>query len=572
MSKFATPIRSRMAVPVKRVGPQQASLAPRRVTRRELWDDQRIPPNAPQVPSVVPPNGFRVLYVPAAPDSSSPSDGDFEQELDALRGRLFAGGRRPQPSGPSDVGDAPLGDPEPVAPPEASAPVTYRGQMPDGMSREEANYQFNAEVTDWKVTWNNFTEEEYRRCRAVAAGHIQGVRYAVFQCERGGKNNTPHIQMFIQCDRSRTLAWIRTLLHAGAHHWPFIRTKRVGETAQEAADYCKKLEKADGAKRMDPDDPHLEFRHDGIFARPGPFEFGKLVSRNAKRPAPPPSPKDDDADAGGPDVQPPARKRGGNGILDRVSKRIRAGEDIFKLEDEFPALFAQFSGLYRLADSVPKPRSGTVRVVVILGTRGAAKTTYARSKFPGAYWVSSPNKVGGPVWWGAYKGEKIVIFDDFSGWVDIDSILKICTGVPYEVQRKHHTLHLQADTVIFTSTVHPSKWWPGVDLDERGFYRRVNDALLVGIHNDRIRAERITFVEPGKEYKVPKNIKKVVKIYDEALQNLNSRYYGEDEEREAKEDAQEQGTAQALQGSDGESESDAEEGVHGGESDGEEVA
>lgn len=86
------------------------------------------------------------------------------------------------------------------------------------------------------------------------------------------------------------------------------------------------------------------------------------------------------------------------------------------------------------------------------------KSHRAWDAYPEAYSKDPRSK-----WWNGYKGEKVVIFDEFRGGIDIAHILRWTDKYPVQVETKGGSAVLRAERVIFTSNLHPHDWYPTID-------------------------------------------------------------------------------------------------------------
>ena len=327
------------------------------------------------------------------------------------------------------------------------------------MTEAEAIKQFTTPASDWLLTLHNYTPGDLAQLASLTklTNHDDpDLFHFVWQEELAPTTGTPHVQGFLQFSRTRTIHWVRKWLNLET--MPFLRQRNLEDDPKKKSDYCK-----DHAKRA----PNGKHGEKGVVR---PRIRGKETHEPNQTPA----------DGGGEGAvvsrkRGPAKgTRGGNGVLAEVTDRLLRGDDPSLLRRLYPTLWVQFGrGLDSLAASIQQPRTGSTEVVLLLGARGAGKSSYVRASFPDAYWVSPPNKPGGPIWYPSYKGEKTIVYDDFDGYVDVGSMLRICDGHPFIVQSKGSTFQLQANKVVFTSTQFPSDWWPDINLEQRGFYRRI---------------------------------------------------------------------------------------------------
>lgn len=102
---------------------------------------------------------------------------------------------------------------------------------------------------------------------------------------------------------------------------------------------------------------------------------------------------------------------------------------------------------------------GVVReVIVYWGRTGVGKSRLAWEQFPSAYPKDPRNK-----WWDGYQGQRQVIIDEFRGDIGISHVLRWCDRYPVLVETKGSSTTLNAETIIFTSNLHPKDWYKELD-------------------------------------------------------------------------------------------------------------
>lgn len=74
-------------------------------------------------------------------------------------------------------------------------------------------------------------------------------------------------------------------------------------------------------------------------------------------------------------------------------------------------------------------------------------------------------------WWDGYKGEDIVVIDEFRGVVDISNVLKWIDKFPCNVEVKGGQVPLKATTFYIMSNIPPENWYLDVD-------KETKDALM----------------------------------------------------------------------------------------------
>lgn len=67
-------------------------------------------------------------------------------------------------------------------------------------------------------------------------------------------------------------------------------------------------------------------------------------------------------------------------------------------------------------------------------------------------------------WWDGYASHRIIIFNDFYGWVGRAFLQRLVDIWPGRVGTKGGSRQFMGEYFYFTSNQHPSKWWPKIGL------------------------------------------------------------------------------------------------------------
>lgn len=123
-----------------------------------------------------------------------------------------------------------------------------------------------------------------------------------------------------------------------------------------------------------------------------------------------------------------------------------------------------------------RKRRPRCEVHVLIGAAGAGKSTQVEERWPEAYWLTPCED--GKIWWDGYDGQDTVVLDDFdSRWFPYKYLLKLLnwTG-KFRVNTKGGSKWLCAKTFVFTSTIHPHRWY--IEGDEQ-LYRRLHNIEII---------------------------------------------------------------------------------------------
>lgn len=129
---------------------------------------------------------------------------------------------------------------------------------------------------------------------------------------------------------------------------------------------------------------------------------------------------------------------------------------------------------YRL--EIVTPRSHEMEVIVIYGPTGTGKSRWCSENFPNAYWKQLGK------WWDAYNQHEVVIIDEFYGWLQWTTLLRLCDRYPMMVETKGGQVQFTAKTIVFTSNTAPNLWYKDTYFD--AFKRRVSKWIHMStLHN-----------------------------------------------------------------------------------------
>lgn len=136
--------------------------------------------------------------------------------------------------------------------------------------------------------------------------------------------------------------------------------------------------------------------------------------------------------------------------------------------DHFPAAAAYRRGFEGyLSHLAYRTRSGAPDVEVHDGPTGTGKTRQAFERFP-AIFSLPPLSERAPVWFDGYLGQAQVLLDDFDGKsISLPYLLRILDRYPMQVPVKGGFVHWTPETIIITTNISVSHWYPEADIQHR---------------------------------------------------------------------------------------------------------
>lgn len=255
------------------------------------------------------------------------------------------------------------------------------------------------------------------------------LRYGIGQLEQG-ENETPHIQGYIELKSNRTFNSIKEFMPGNPHI-----EKRRG-SAKQASDYCEKED-----SRIQGDN---EWR----------FQFG-VISQPGKK-------KDNIKDA--------------IALCDKLAEEDGELQD---LEDQYPVQMTLHKN--KLIDRFIEKKGRRHltpgnNVIIFTGKSGSGKTTTAWKQYPNAYKGVWPT--GGRWWWPNYKGEEVIIFDEYRGNISYQQCLALFDIHPMSIEYKGGNRENVSTKVIITTIRDPKTWYPGVE-DKSELERRIQENAVI---------------------------------------------------------------------------------------------
>lgn len=241
----------------------------------------------------------------------------------------------------------------------------------------------------WCFTLNNYSDADVLCCRRLVDSE-EDCTYLVFGRELSS-SGTPHLQGYVEFGRRVRRSRVLQLL--GGH----VHLEQRRGTSEEASAYCKK----DG-----------DFEEFGVISQP---------------------------------------RQGKRTDLDQIRESITNGATEREIADgHFSQWVVYRNSFEKYRDLITDDgiRHG-LRIIVLWGLPGTGKSRYAYEQFPDLYSVASPTLQ----WFDGYRGEEVVLVDDYRGGADEGFLLKFLDIYPLRLPVKGSFVRLRAMTIIITSNI-----------------------------------------------------------------------------------------------------------------------
>lgn len=262
----------------------------------------------------------------------------------------------------------------------------------------------NAKSRDWCFT--SFNLENYEKFK-----NIKNSEYVIYQVETCPETNKKHLQGFIQFKNPRSMSGIKKLLKDNQIH---LQTRY--STVENAINYCKK------------DDSR-----DNNYER---IEYGNANMNDNK---------------------------GKRNDLNEMYNMIKNGCTIDEIKEYNPSAYIRyykaFDRLYNDEQSKLCGEFKNIEVNILYGNAGTGKTSYIMQKH-GANNVYKLEKGNNDnLWFDGYKGQEVLLIDDFYGWIKYSKILNLIDGYKMMLEIKGGVTYSNWKYIYITSNESPEKWY-----------------------------------------------------------------------------------------------------------------
>jgi len=247
----------------------------------------------------------------------------------------------------------------------------------------------------------------------MSADTSNRTTYYVFQLEECPRTSKLHYQGYIEFDAAMSFSFVKKLLCQA--HWE----PRRGSQKQAIA-YCTKDETRYG----------------------GPWSDGTL------------------------------KVAGKRTDIESLYAAAKGGQTHRDTAEQMPSTYMRYYKAFSHVQSMYRPSDvESVTVTLLLGPPGTGKTTWARTLGGDVMWINSVESAN---WFDGYDGHEDVLFDEFSGHIDLMLFLRLLAGFTERVPVKGGHCWWRPKRIYITSNYHPRLWYTEIHAPSRiALFRRI---------------------------------------------------------------------------------------------------
>lgn len=156
---------------------------------------------------------------------------------------------------------------------------------------------------------------------------------------------------------------------------------------------------------------------------------------------------------------------------------VKEGKTDAEIFDAYPGTTTRYIANLTKVRHIFKPqRTQDLVVSLFYGEPGTGKTRRFWNIYHGGWSVP----VGKDLWFTGYQGEKEVLLDDFSGNIQLTSLLQILDRYPVSLPSKGSHVWWCPNRIVITTNCHPCNWYDYTERQDSyaALERRIHEVLL----------------------------------------------------------------------------------------------
>lgn len=172
--------------------------------------------------------------------------------------------------------------------------------------------------------------------------------------------------------------------------------------------------------------------------------------------------------------------------LSAVKARIDEGATDKEIADEFFSSWCRYERAFKKYRMMSQNgRNSQTKVIVVWGPPGCGKSMLvkrmaaeqAQALSSSVFTLTDAAKHSQGVWWDGYFGQKVVVIEEFEGWISRNQFKGLVNHAPLNVQVKSAMVPFVAEVIYITSNKAPNTWWKLETGDQRKAWSQITRRL-----------------------------------------------------------------------------------------------
>lgn len=157
-----------------------------------------------------------------------------------------------------------------------------------------------------------------------------------------------------------------------------------------------------------------------------------------------------------------------NLVLNEIHDLIVRGKSLKEIDDAYPDAFMRYSRriIHMFSTVVEPPMRDDISIEVFVGPTRSGKSRKAYELYPDAFWVYHTHNM-----FGRYRGEKVVIMDNFNGKINYKTIATLLDRYPLQVKTDGGSFPLMATRFVLITNKKIEDLYP----KQEGFMMRIRE-------------------------------------------------------------------------------------------------
>jgi hypothetical protein len=292
----------------------------------------------------------------------------------------------------------------------------------------------------------SFKVENYVLWQSLDTKGSDKIQYLIYQMEET-KEGKRHIQGYVEFKMPISMKRIKEIFSDSTLH---IEPRRG--TAQEASDYCTKVE----SRVMDP------------------VKRGEIS------------------------------RQGTRTDIKKMYELLKEGKTPMEICEIMPGAYMKYykavDRVYNNLQSQQEGKFKEVEVNVLYGDAGAGKTRFVYDKYghENVYRLCQGN--AGNVWFDGYTQQKILLIDDYYGWLKYSTFLQLIDNYKIRLSVKGGTTYSNWNKIYITSNEDPKNWYKKLGLSP-AMERRFKTITKMTVSKKKVRKPEYKLIHTDQEGK-----------------------------------------------------------------------